>query len=255
MRSLVRFVVVGVLVGALGGPLTAVPALAHAELVKSDPADGASLDQAPAEVRAWFSEELDPDASLLMLQDAHGQMVGLEPGHVDLMAADRDVMLLKVPRLEPGTYRVQWHAVAADDGGVSEDSFTFTVGMAAQPGGHDEHPAGQPVSSAGLRLATIEPNNGATIDEDHLHLHLRVEGMILDDEEAEGHGHLHAHLDGKPVPITADSGDAYIVHLEGIEAGKHTLELELNRNDDRPLDPEVTAHLDFTLAEGAGMDH
>ncbi|MDQ7820789.1 MAG: copper resistance protein CopC [Armatimonadota bacterium] len=105
----------------------AASAAAHARLVRSEPAAGAVLRSAPREVRAWFSEELDPGRSRLSVWDARGRQVDDGRGGVDLDDLDRRSMVARLRPVGPGTYTVRWRAVSADDGFVAEGQFRFTV--------------------------------------------------------------------------------------------------------------------------------
>jgi methionine-rich copper-binding protein CopC len=107
-------------------------------LTKSDPADGAVLDQAPAQVRASFNEEMQTGESTLRVVDASGQPVDLGDGGVDLDDAYHASMLASLPSLPDGAYTVRWHVVLLD-GDASDGEFTFYVG---------EKPAGEAVAAS-----------------------------------------------------------------------------------------------------------
>lgn len=122
---------------ALG--LAAVPAatLAHAELVSTDPAAGASLDDPPSEVVITFDGELDP-VSGFTVTHADGDEVGV--GEVDLEVAERNVLRGAVTITEPGVYTVSWTAIS-DDGHAEEGTFSFGYLAGASDeteGGHDD---------------------------------------------------------------------------------------------------------------------
>ena len=97
----------------------------HARLVRSEPAAGAVVRVAPALVRAWFSEELDPARSVINVRDARGVLVG--SGGVDLNDLERRSMVAKLKSLRPGTYTVAWQTVSALDGDLLRGRFRFTV--------------------------------------------------------------------------------------------------------------------------------
>ena len=122
-------VATSLLLAALATLGPARPAWSHADLVKSSPANGVAVAQAPAEVRAWFSEELAVKPSTLRLYDAHNKL--LASGGIDPKVAKHDVMRLAAPHLTAGTYLVRWHAVTADDNKATEGSFRFSVKGAA----------------------------------------------------------------------------------------------------------------------------
>lgn len=108
--------------------LVCTPALwAHARLLRSEPPAGAVVKVPPQAVRAWFSDELDSDRSLLSVWDARGRRVDDAHGGVDLDDLDRRSMVARLRAIGHGIYTVRWRAVSADDGFVTEGSFTFTV--------------------------------------------------------------------------------------------------------------------------------
>lgn len=98
-------------------------ALAHAKLVKSDPpAGGEPKDKSNLELT--FSEEISGKLSGAVVKDAAGKTVAsasmADQGNKGLM------VMLKAP-LTPGDYKVDWHAVASDDGHRTTGVLAFTV--------------------------------------------------------------------------------------------------------------------------------
>jgi copper transport protein len=112
--------------------LLARPAAAHANLVSSTPAAGASLDTAPTAVTLEYSEELDPGFSRAQLFDGQNQLVEPGPGQVD--AAAPHTLHLILPDLPKGSYTVVFRVRSAVDGHVTEGSVPFGVGVAAPSG-------------------------------------------------------------------------------------------------------------------------
>ncbi len=113
--------------GLLIALLLTAPVAAHAELVSSDPADGAVLTEPPAEVVLTFSEGVVGDSSFSVL-DVDGAT--LATGGID--PADPAVMRATLPTLGAGRYTVQWTSVA-DDGDILRGTFTFSVAVPAPP--------------------------------------------------------------------------------------------------------------------------
>ena len=68
---------------ALIGLLLTGTAEAHAILVRSTPAAGATVDTAPPELVLEFTEELDPQFSTVRLLSSANQVVNAGPGAVD----------------------------------------------------------------------------------------------------------------------------------------------------------------------------
>ena len=116
----------------LGGVLVAAPGVvaAHAELVASDPADGATITALPATVELTFDDELDPDGSAFTVSGPGGGTFG--SGEVDLGVADRNVMRGAVEPGEDGAYEVHWTAVSID-GHTESGTLMFTVEARGAP--------------------------------------------------------------------------------------------------------------------------
>lgn len=119
-------ILLGIVLGCLF--LVAAPASAHAELVRSDPSAHAVLSKPPAEIRLWFSEQIEAGASPATLIGADGKAV---PGVRAAVAAD-DVqqMLVRLPELKSGHYLLRWRAISAD-GHPIQGSIPFQVGLDA----------------------------------------------------------------------------------------------------------------------------
>jgi copper resistance protein C len=101
-------------------------AFAHAHLVRATPAVGSTVQAAPGEVALRFSEKLEPKFSSVVVRDSAGKQVDKGDAAVD--KADRMVIRVLLPPLEPGVYKVEWKAVSADTHKVNGD-FTFKIGQ------------------------------------------------------------------------------------------------------------------------------
>lgn len=102
-------------------------ALAHANLVRSDPAIGASLPASPTRVQLWFSEAVEPTFSKAAVLDANRQPVDLG----DSLVAPDDPSSLIVgvkPGLPSGIYVVAWTTQSKIDGHVVRGTVPFGVG-------------------------------------------------------------------------------------------------------------------------------
>jgi copper transport protein len=127
----------GVLCGALlvvlllpsGGKVAA-----HAALDRSEPASGEVLPAAPAEVRIWFTEPLEPRFTQAALLDASGQPVA---GGASQVSPDNDhLLILTLPQgLPEGGYTVSWRNLSAADGHTLQGYFGFAVGAGSTSGG------------------------------------------------------------------------------------------------------------------------
>ncbi|MFN8373435.1 MAG: copper resistance protein CopC [Anaerolineae bacterium] len=108
---------------------TALPASAHANLARSEPAANTVLAEAPAEIRLWFTEPLEPNFSRIRLQDAGGAPVDTAASQID--TTDSTQMFLSLDDLPDGLYTVVWQVVSAADGHPTNGNFAFAVGDAA----------------------------------------------------------------------------------------------------------------------------
>jgi copper transport protein len=97
-------------------------ALAHASLVRAEPADGAMLAEAPKALKLTFNE---PVSVLVMrLIGPSGEVVA--PG----AAAENNVVTITPPPLRHGSHVLSWRVVSADGHPVG-GSFVFSVGTSS----------------------------------------------------------------------------------------------------------------------------
>jgi hypothetical protein len=97
---------------------------AHALLQKSEPARRAMLSRAPAQVRLWFSERLEPAFCSLSVHDPAGRPVTEEAARVSV--EDPKLLELRLPALGAGTYTVRYKVLSVD-GHTVKASYRFTV--------------------------------------------------------------------------------------------------------------------------------
>lgn len=103
----------------------ALPAVAHGYIVRSIPQDRAVLERPPVRVQYWFSEDLEPEFSSLILRDQTGAV--LASGSVS--PENAALMSLRVPPgLADGAYIVELRPAFASDGHVTAESRVFFVG-------------------------------------------------------------------------------------------------------------------------------
>jgi copper transport protein len=112
----------------LGALLAApAPAGAHAVLESSDPADGAALDEPPAEVSFVFNEGVRASLGGIRVVDADGERV--DTGAVEAEGGTAVIGL--EPDLPDGTYTAAFRVISAD-GHPIRGGIVFTVGEATQ---------------------------------------------------------------------------------------------------------------------------
>ena len=100
------------------------PLWAHAKLVRSDPAARATLDHAPATLRLWFSERLEPAYSTAELHDDKDVVISAANAFVS--ASDGKLLMLELPPLHDGTFTVHYRVLSVD-GHVVKSQFRFSV--------------------------------------------------------------------------------------------------------------------------------
>ena len=106
---------------AAAAMLSPITALAHAKLLATSPAAGAQLDVPPKQLTLRF----DVEVQLAVLKLSAG---GADiPVPFDRSAQAASELSIALPSLAPGTYRVQWSALTADDGHVVKGTFSFVV--------------------------------------------------------------------------------------------------------------------------------
>jgi copper transport protein len=107
-------------------PLTAE---AHALVVRSEPAAGASLVTVPRAVTVTFSEAPEAATSTMLVVDSSGKVVSR--GRAIAVPSSPLQMTVGLEPLLNGVYTVQWKTTSRDDGHSSSGSFTFGVGQSA----------------------------------------------------------------------------------------------------------------------------
>jgi copper transport protein len=157
--------------GALGLAVVSViltgtrPAAAHAELVSSVPASGATVTSVPTQLLATFSEPADPALSSITVVDQSG--AARSGGRPHPVAGHPRQLTVPLTDLSDGLYTVTWQTIAARDGHGSTGTFTFTVQTAPMgPAGGiglpvQTAPMG-PAGGIGLPVETAPRATGST---------------------------------------------------------------------------------------------
>ncbi|MFK3983253.1 copper resistance protein CopC [Micromonospora sp. NPDC050397] len=155
-----RRVAVFAVTGALALMVAPAPAQAHNELRASNPAKGAKLASAPAEVTLDFAERLDPRFTTVAVTDAAGKAVVDGKPQVDGVRA---VQRLR-PALDAGAYTVAYRVVSVD-GHPVRGSHTFTV--TAPPTTAPATPAAPPSPTA-APTSDVPPTTPAAVTDEEL---------------------------------------------------------------------------------------
>ena len=215
------------------------PAWAHADLMKSSPANGAAYASTPSAIRAWFSEQLAAPGSYLRWDDAHNKVLatgGLDP-------SNREALRLAPPHLSPGNYVVRWHVVSADDNHVTQGSFRFSIGGAAMaPSTMTTSPTSGKTSSSLPPLQLIAPvDHGGVTNPVALVIQtpgdikqLTIGGMKMSGMgsmgAADARVHLHILVDGATImpsseQLKALGNNRYQYTLTPLSPGAHTIKV------------------------------
>jgi hypothetical protein len=99
-------------------------AWAHAFLDHADPKVGSTVTNAPTEVRIWFTQNIEPVFSSVIVQDDKGKEVDKRDMRQD--DKDKSLLIVHVPPLPDGTYTVVWHVVSVDTH-RTQGRFKFTI--------------------------------------------------------------------------------------------------------------------------------
>src|SRR3954452_3954237 len=121
-NSLCRLLMTALL--SLPGVAAGMHAWAHAFLAQAAPPVGVVVSVAPREVRLTFSEGIEPAFSHIELTRAEGQPIGTAPATVD--PRNNTQLVLALPPLAPGRYRVKWRVVSVDTH-PTEGNYTFEI--------------------------------------------------------------------------------------------------------------------------------
>jgi copper transport protein len=97
-------------------------ALAHASLIRSEPADRAVIAQPPSMLRLIFNEPVSP--LILRLVRPSGDTIELKD-----VVADNATLTIRLPKsLMPGTHLLSWRVISADSHPVG-GALTFSIGQ------------------------------------------------------------------------------------------------------------------------------
>jgi copper transport protein len=112
---------------ALALVVTAGPALAHADLVSSSPANEARLAAEPDRVVLVYSENVEIGLSAITVVAPDGRRVAGPP--LRRAGGQRNTLMANLqPDQAHGTYVLDWRTVASDDGHLTAGGLTFSVG-------------------------------------------------------------------------------------------------------------------------------
>lgn len=98
-------------------------ALAHSEVVRTNPRANASLQTAPRDVSVLFNQKVEAASDAITVEDANGARV--DQGGTRTESNGR-VIRASLKPLSPGSYKVKWR-IKSPDSHVVDGTFTFRV--------------------------------------------------------------------------------------------------------------------------------
>ena len=99
-------------------------AFAHAKLQHSIPANGSTVSSTPGELRFEYNEPVEAAMSSVKVLGPDSKPVPVEKAEVS--KDDGKVLLVKLPTLPAGAYRVEWGTMG-HDGHHTKGTVSFTV--------------------------------------------------------------------------------------------------------------------------------
>jgi len=99
-------------------------ALTHAFLDAAAPLVGGTMPASPKEIRLTFTEAIEPRFSGIDLTTGNGRTIATGAAAVD--PGNDKQLVLALPPLGPGRYRVHWHVVSVD-AHRTEGEYSFAV--------------------------------------------------------------------------------------------------------------------------------
>ncbi len=124
------------------------PALAHAELIETNPADGDTLAESPEQVQLRFTEPIEAAFDPVKVYDQQGNRVDEDDARVD--PDDAKILVAGLEELPNGSYTVEWR-VTSIDGHIVNDTYQFAVAASAEQSSvaiHTDHEGSEEPSSA-----------------------------------------------------------------------------------------------------------
>lgn len=113
-------------------------AAVHLALVKSEPANAATITKAPKEITLWFSQKPNVKLTKLVLSHDRDTVQTGAPSAVD--TAGKRIRVVVAAPLSAGKYDVNWRTLARDGHAVS-GTFSFTLKSGVISGSSSTAPA------------------------------------------------------------------------------------------------------------------
>lgn len=102
------------------------PTHAHAILVSSTPKDKAVVKNSPAKVILNFDSRIEKRVSQVILRNQNNRRVPLRTPPGGYKAGKSNQLIVPLPSLKPGTYRLEYR-ILATDGHLTPGEIRFTI--------------------------------------------------------------------------------------------------------------------------------
>jgi methionine-rich copper-binding protein CopC len=112
------------------------PELKQARLLKTEPMPNSTLERSPRHLTLHFGSPIEPSLSGVTITDNQGNRVNATALPHDPQHPAR--LVVELPELVPGTYRVAWRSLAAGNGQSVGGNFSLSVAEAETVGVHAE---------------------------------------------------------------------------------------------------------------------
>ncbi len=97
--------------------LSCTPALAHARLVETYPADGSDVPVSPGQVQLLFNEPVQAEFDPLKVYDQEGERV--DEANARMSPNNRKLLVVDLEELPEGSYTVDWRVTSTDGHPIS----------------------------------------------------------------------------------------------------------------------------------------
>ncbi len=144
--------------------LLCAPALAHARLVETYPADGDTLSEPPEQVQLLYNEPVEAEFEPVEVFDQEGNRIDEDDARVS--PDNRRLLVVDLEELSQGSYTVEWRVASADAHPISGQ-----YGFAVDPSAADVG-AGNPIAPVERSAEQEDTEDGFT----HI-IHITVLGL------------------------------------------------------------------------------
>ena len=112
------------IIAAIAIAAAATTAFAHAKLQKSEPENGSTVTTSPAALKLHYNEPVE--AAMSSVKFVGSGDVAVQAGKPTLAEGDDKTLVVPVPKLPAGDYRVEWSTMG-HDGHHMKGEVRFTV--------------------------------------------------------------------------------------------------------------------------------